>query len=377
MASLSGKAPHETWKELLKVNNDPTRNQGVTSVLQRVSDGHGTDTALAVSTTSAKVFGPLESGAITSTGNVTGLKYIGTGLDIGTAGQTPSATISTAGAIAATSISAGTGAISGGAISGTSLSAGAGTVTGGQFTGNAATVTNGVYTTSTLNVGTTAIALNRASAAQVLTGTSVDGNAGTVAGLAVHASLNNEANKIVRTDGNGYLTAGYISSSSGNEGNASSPARIWGTNGGDNFLRSYLTANLDVGITTGTWTPTFAATGQTFLYTAGQQQGYWIRVKGYVWAFFRVSFYLGQAATTAQLTLTGLPVAVTTNLVASSSISYHTFATGGFSLYPINTTTLGFYQSTLGNAFLVNQTGATNVAASGSKYLIGCIQYPV
>jgi hypothetical protein len=194
MASLSGKAPHETWKELLKVNNDPTRNQGVTSALQRVSDGHGTDSALAISTTSAKVFGALESGAITSSANISGVSLIGTGLSIGTAGQTPSATISTAGAIAATSISAGTGTIAGGAISGTSLSAGAGTVTGGTFTGNAATVTNGVYTTSTLNVGTTALTMNRASAAQTLSGVSIDGNAVTAGGLAVHAGTNNEAN---------------------------------------------------------------------------------------------------------------------------------------------------------------------------------------
>jgi hypothetical protein len=68
-----------------------------------------------------------------------------------------------------------------------------------SITGNAATVTNGLYTSSTLTagnlsgtipsgvlgnsthyVGTTAIALNRASASQTLTGISIDGNAATV-----------------------------------------------------------------------------------------------------------------------------------------------------------------------------------------------------
>ena len=49
-----------------------------------------------------------------------------------------------------------------------------------QYTGNAATVTNGIYTTSSFNLGTTSIALNRASASQTLTGVSIDGNAGTV-----------------------------------------------------------------------------------------------------------------------------------------------------------------------------------------------------
>ena len=48
-------------------------------------------------------------------------------------------------------------------------------------TGNAATVTNGFYTTSSFNLGTTSIPVNRASTAIVLTGiTSIDGNAATV-----------------------------------------------------------------------------------------------------------------------------------------------------------------------------------------------------
>ena len=50
----------------------------------------------------------------------------------------------------------------------------------GSLSGNAATVTNGFYTTSSFNLGTTSIAVNRASASQSLTGISIDGNAGTV-----------------------------------------------------------------------------------------------------------------------------------------------------------------------------------------------------
>lgn len=72
-------------------------------------------------------------------------------------------------------------------------------------------------------------------------------NANTVAGLAVHAGRNNEGNKVVRTDGNGYLQVGYINSSNGNEGNNSNPGRVWGTNGSDDYLRSYLTSALSVG----------------------------------------------------------------------------------------------------------------------------------
>jgi len=145
-----------------------------------------------------------------------------------------------------------------------------------SITGNAGTVTNGVYTTSslanpsfitslsaaklttgtipsatlglsTLYVGTTAIALNRGSASQTLTGVSIDGNAATVGSLSVHTGRNNEANKIVRTDGNGYIMAGYINSNSGNENNASNPPRIWGTNGTDDYMRTYQVGSLRVG----------------------------------------------------------------------------------------------------------------------------------
>jgi hypothetical protein len=55
-----------------------------------------------------------------------------------------------------------------------------GTATSLSIGGNAATVTNGFYTTSSFNLGTTSIAVNRASASQSLTGISIDGNAGTV-----------------------------------------------------------------------------------------------------------------------------------------------------------------------------------------------------
>ena len=71
-------------------------------------------------------------------------------------------------------------------------------------------------------------------------------NATCAGGLTVHAGRNNEANKIVRTDGSGYIQAGYINSSNGDEGNASNPARVWGTNGSDSYLRTYVTGNLSV-----------------------------------------------------------------------------------------------------------------------------------
>lgn len=73
------------------------------------------------------------------------------------------------------------------------------------------------------------------------------GNADTVDGLHASSGVNNVANQLVRTDGSGYIQAGYIHSASGNEGNNSSPPRVWGTNGSDSYLRTYLTSALSVG----------------------------------------------------------------------------------------------------------------------------------
>lgn len=75
-------------------------------------------------------------------------------------------------------------------------------------------------------------------------------NAGALSGLVIHTGRNNEANKVVRTDGSGYLQVGYINSSSGNEGNNANPPRVWGTNGSDDYLRTYLTSALRVAYAT-------------------------------------------------------------------------------------------------------------------------------
>ena len=71
-------------------------------------------------------------------------------------------------------------------------------------------------------------------------------NATTAGGLAVATGTNNAANQIVRTDANGYIQAGYINSSNGNENNSANADRVWGTNGSDNYLRTYRTSALSV-----------------------------------------------------------------------------------------------------------------------------------
>jgi hypothetical protein len=53
----------------------------------------------------------------------------------------------------------------------------------GELDGNAATVTNGIYAGQKFHIGTTEIDIARTSASQTLTGTSIDGNAGTATKL--------------------------------------------------------------------------------------------------------------------------------------------------------------------------------------------------
>ena len=60
-------------------------------------------------------------------------------------------------------------------------------------------------------------------------------NASTADGLAVHGGTNNEVNKIVRTDANGYIQAGWINSISGNMGFENRIARI--TCSTDQYMR--------------------------------------------------------------------------------------------------------------------------------------------
>jgi hypothetical protein len=87
-------------------------------------------------------------------------------------------------------------------------------------------------------------------------------------GLAVATGRNNSANQIVRTDASGYLQTGYINSSNGDEGNNSSPSRVWGTNGSDSYLRTYLTSALSVNYATSAGSITSQANSATITATS-------------------------------------------------------------------------------------------------------------
>ena len=83
------------------------------------------------------------------------------------------AAVNTAAATTVGTVTTGTWSASFGAVSGANLTS----LTAGNLSG---TIPSGVLGNSSLFIGTTSIALNRASTAQTLTGVSIDGNAGTV-----------------------------------------------------------------------------------------------------------------------------------------------------------------------------------------------------
>jgi hypothetical protein len=95
-----------------------------------------------------------------------------------------------------------------------------GTVTGTRLISNVATGTAPLTVTSTTKV--------------------TNLNADLLDGLDVHTGTNNEANKIVRTDGNGYIQAGWINTISGDQG-TSAIDRVYASY--DQYIRYYTPAN--------------------------------------------------------------------------------------------------------------------------------------
>jgi len=62
MATLTGRTPGDTYKNLLQIDNS---NSGVDVTLRRVEDGEGDNTALSLGTTSAQIHGSLEADSMT------------------------------------------------------------------------------------------------------------------------------------------------------------------------------------------------------------------------------------------------------------------------------------------------------------------------
>ena len=131
-------------------------------------------------------------------------------------------------------------------------------------------------------------------------------------GLQLHTGRNNEANKVVRTDGNGYIQAGWINTPSGNH--ASTITRITASN--DDYLRYVTPAQFRVQVIDGYYPTT----------TGGNASGTW-------------------------------PISV------SGSATSVTFAAAGNIVYGAN----GYGTTNLGFASMTNQkSGFYDVSSSGT-----------
>ncbi len=98
-------------------------------------------------------------------------------------------------------------------------------------------------------------------------GISVTGNAVTAGGLAVHGGRNNEANKIVRTDSNGYIQAGWINTTSGDMPDTESINKIYCSS--DDYVRYKGVADFkqQIGLTYKNSTPRSTSTTDTNYWT--------------------------------------------------------------------------------------------------------------
>lgn len=109
-----------------------------------------------------------------------------------------------------------------------------------SITGNAATVTDGVYLSGTQTITGNKTFSGSVAFSNTING-SISGNAATVGTLGLPSTVvNNEANKIVRTDGSGYIQAGWINTISGDNGTATMD-RVYASS--DGYIRYYTPAN--------------------------------------------------------------------------------------------------------------------------------------
>ena len=190
----------------------------------------------ASSLTSVGTLTSLAVGAVTSSGTV-----IASTVQAGTIGNTGAlltGTLQTASQTNITgvgTVTTGTWSASFGAVSGANLTS----LTAGNLSG---TIPSAVLANSTHYIGTTAIALNRGTGSQTLTGVSVDGNSATVGGFTPTATAGT-ANRVVVADANGYITNNYFhTTGGGSERNASGLGYFAGHNTSDYYIRSYTAA---------------------------------------------------------------------------------------------------------------------------------------
>lgn len=224
-------------------------------------------------------------------------------------------------------------------------------ISAGSYANSAFTKANTVPTST--YIGNTSVSLTRPSGNLTVVGVNTDGyatyiqHAPTAANFPLNVGyVNSAANTVVRTDNQGYIQAGYFSSSVGGaEKNTSQPSYLWGTNSGtDTFMRTYNPANFTAGYatnvsggTTGQLVYQSGAGATGFLATG--TSGYLLQSQG--------------AAAPAWVSLSTLSIGTATNLSGGAA---------GNLVYQSGAGTTAFLSA--GTSGYVLQSGGTGVAPS-------------
>jgi hypothetical protein len=131
-------------------------------------------------------------------------------------------------------------------------------------------------------------------------------------GLDLHTGTNNEANKVVRTDGNGYINAGWINTISGDNG-ANVPDRVYASS--DGYIRYYDLASFRARM------HITAKTGYQGRESSTSDTNYWIGSMGYSSTDFNTVFHYGSGSIDGWSTPANTPSG-TTHWVGSQHLHY-------------------------------------------------------
>ncbi len=205
-------------------------------------------------------------------------------------------------------------------------------------------------------------------------------NSEKVAGLYVHAGTNNEANKIVRSDANGYVHFGWLSTISGDNGTAAI-SRVYASS--DNYLRYYTLGNFAEqvliqgssknahthsisDISSGTLSVPYGGTGRSTLTT-----GYYLTGNGIGQVGMKspatVLTEIGAAASNHTHTVVnGFTIRLFSGTFAGAG-SYRSVSIPMFnSTYAVSIIPVGDTGGNLGEVYVVKYTGSFRVYNTGS-----------
>ena len=148
-------------------------------------------------------------------------------------------------------------------------------------------------------------------------------DADTVDGLHVHTGTNNEANKIVRTQANGYILAGWINTTSG-DATTNTPDRFYGSY--DGYIRYYTRAYTQMYL------------GNTYKYTTSRRQhttdsNYWVGTMGWSTTDFNTVITWGSGFIDTWSSPGNRPSTAYSHFVGHQALHYTNGSTNGTGAY--------------------------------------------